>query len=119
MSSVRRTTIVVLLAVLGIALAAAVTWATSRLVSQHIGLTSEPLTAGRRLLPRTTTSPPRTTPTRTSTRTATTTSTSPPAEAPRTSTAPPVESAQPPGETGQGGKQSSEGGDSGGRRADD
>jgi hypothetical protein len=51
MSSSRRTVLVVVLAVLGIALAAAITWATSRLVSQHIGLTSEPLTAGSRLLP--------------------------------------------------------------------
>ncbi|HYM55913.1 MAG TPA: hypothetical protein VES97_11160 [Solirubrobacteraceae bacterium] len=51
MSSVRRTLLVALLAVLGIALAAAITWGTSQLVRQHIGLASEPLTAGQRLLP--------------------------------------------------------------------
>jgi hypothetical protein len=42
---------VVLAAGLGIALAAAITWGTSQLVRQRIGLASEPLNAGRRLLP--------------------------------------------------------------------
>lgn len=51
MSSRRRTVLVVLAAVLGIAFAAAITWGTSQLARQHIGLASEPLTAGRRLLP--------------------------------------------------------------------
>jgi len=51
MSSRRRTALIALLAALGIALAAAVTWGTSQLVSQRIGLSSEPLTAGSRLLP--------------------------------------------------------------------
>ncbi len=51
MSARRRTVLVVVLAVLGIAVAAAITWGTSQLVRQRIGLASEPLTAGRRLLP--------------------------------------------------------------------
>jgi hypothetical protein len=62
MSSGRSTVLVVLVALLGIAVAAGVTWATSRLVSQHIGLTSEPLTAGRRLLPATGTRAPKPSP---------------------------------------------------------
>jgi hypothetical protein len=37
-------------AVLGIVLAAAITFGTSQLVRQHIGLASEPITAGRTLL---------------------------------------------------------------------
>src|SRR5271167_1881834 len=57
MSAFRRTMSVVVLAVLGIAVAAAITWGTSQLVRQHIGLTSEPLTAGRRLLPPVASSP--------------------------------------------------------------
>jgi hypothetical protein len=51
MSASRRTVLVVVVAVVGIALAAAITWGTSQLVRQHIGLASEPLTAGQRLLP--------------------------------------------------------------------
>ncbi len=51
MSGQRRLVVVALLAVLGIALAAAITWGTSQLVRQHIGLSSEPISAGRRLLP--------------------------------------------------------------------
>ncbi|MHB8242963.1 MAG: hypothetical protein ACYDHN_13360 [Solirubrobacteraceae bacterium] len=50
MSTARRTALVALFAVLGIVLAAAVTWGTSQLVRQRIGLASEPLTAGSRLL---------------------------------------------------------------------
>jgi hypothetical protein len=50
-SSTRRTLLVAFIAVLGIALAAVITWGTSQLVRQRIGLASEPLTAGRRLLP--------------------------------------------------------------------
>ena len=57
MSAPRRTVLVVVLAVLGIALAAAITWGTSQLVRQRIGLASEPLTAGRRLLPPVASSP--------------------------------------------------------------
>ena len=49
MSPNRRTALVVLVAVLGIVLAAAITYATSQLVRQHIGLASEPITAGRTL----------------------------------------------------------------------
>jgi hypothetical protein len=51
MTARRRALVVVVVAVLGIALAAAITWGTSQLVRQRIGLASEPLTAGRRLLP--------------------------------------------------------------------
>ena len=50
MSSRRRTALVLLAALLGIAVAAAITYGTSQLVSQHIGLASEPITAGRALL---------------------------------------------------------------------
>jgi hypothetical protein len=50
MSPRRRTTLVALVAVLGIVLAAAITYGTSQLVRQHIGLASEPLTAGQTLL---------------------------------------------------------------------
>jgi uncharacterized membrane protein YgcG len=46
----RRTAFVALVAVLGIVLAAAITYGTSQLVRQHIGLASEPITAGRTLL---------------------------------------------------------------------
>jgi hypothetical protein len=45
----RRTAFVALVAVLGIVLAAAITYGTSQLVRQHIGLASEPITAGRTL----------------------------------------------------------------------
>jgi hypothetical protein len=51
MSARRRTVLLVVVAVLGIALAAGITWGTSQLVRQRIGLAFEPLTAGRRLLP--------------------------------------------------------------------
>lgn len=47
----KRTTLWVLLAVLGLVLAAGVTAAASRLSSQHVGLSSEPLSAGQRLAP--------------------------------------------------------------------
>jgi hypothetical protein len=50
MSAGRRTALIILVSVFGIALAAAITWGTSQLVRQHIGLASEPLTVGRRLL---------------------------------------------------------------------
>ena len=40
-----------LAAACGIFMAAGISWATSRLTSQHIGLSSEPLGAGRRLAP--------------------------------------------------------------------
>lgn len=39
-------------ALVGIVLTAAITWAASQLTSQHIGLSSEPLSAGRQLAPR-------------------------------------------------------------------
>jgi hypothetical protein len=71
MSTLRRRLLVVCVAVLGIAVAAAVTWGTSQLVRQRIGLASEPLNAGLRLLPpaaatrTTTTSSPRSSSTRT------------------------------------------------------
>jgi len=50
MNSANKTAVVALIALLGIVLAAGITWGTSQLVSQRIGLASEPLTAGRRLL---------------------------------------------------------------------
>jgi hypothetical protein len=51
MSRFRGPALVLLAALAGIAVAAAVTWGTSQLVRQHIGLASEPLTAGSSLLP--------------------------------------------------------------------
>lgn len=69
---------VVVIALLGLVLAAAITYAASTLVSQPIGLTSEPATLGKGLAPNasgstppprtvtvTTTTPPTTTPTTT------------------------------------------------------
>lgn len=47
----RRAVAWTLAAVLGLALAAGVSWATSRLTSVRIGLASEPITAGSRLAP--------------------------------------------------------------------
>ncbi len=67
MNSVRRGLLLALVAALGIALAAAITWGTSQLVRQRIGLASEPLTAGSRLLAPTTSSSTRTPQARTST----------------------------------------------------
>lgn len=51
MSANRKTAVVIVMALLGIVVAAGVTWGTSQLVRQRIGLASEPLTAGQRLLP--------------------------------------------------------------------
>ena len=51
MNRARRDTTVAFAAIVGIALAATITWGTSQLVSQRIGLASQPLTAGRGLLP--------------------------------------------------------------------
>jgi hypothetical protein len=51
MSGPRRVTLTAIAAILGIAVAAAITWGTSQLVRQHIGLGSEPQSAGLRLLP--------------------------------------------------------------------
>lgn len=51
MSANRKTAVVIVIALLGIVVAAGVTWGTSQLVRQRIGLASEPLTAGQRLLP--------------------------------------------------------------------
>jgi hypothetical protein len=70
---VRRSSVIgwVALAILGLAVAAAVSIAASQLSSQRIGLASEPLTAGNRLAPRTGTIriQPATTPTQTHTQT--------------------------------------------------
>lgn len=52
MSVTRRGVAVCLLALAGIALAAGITYGTSRLVRQRIGLSSEPITAGATLTPR-------------------------------------------------------------------
>jgi hypothetical protein len=51
LSANRKTAVVIVIALLGIVVAAGVTWGTSQLVRQRIGLASEPLTAGQRLLP--------------------------------------------------------------------
>lgn len=51
MSLRSRRVLLTVAAVMGIGLAVAVTWATSQIVSQRIGLSSEPVTAGLRLLP--------------------------------------------------------------------
>ncbi len=82
-------------ALLGIAVAAGITWATSQLTSQHIGLSSEPIAAGSRLAP-----PVASTPARTRSQAsrrpgaATVTSSAPPASVSTpTSSAPPVSSA--------------------------
>jgi hypothetical protein len=50
-SANRKTAVVIVMALVGIVVAAGVTWGTSQLVRQRIGLASEPLTAGQRLLP--------------------------------------------------------------------
>ena len=47
----RQAALWALAALLGIALTAGITWATSQLTSQHIGLSSEPISAGSRLAP--------------------------------------------------------------------
>lgn len=47
----RKSLIWVLAALLGIVLTAAITWASSQLTSQRIGLSSEPISAGVRLAP--------------------------------------------------------------------
>jgi hypothetical protein len=135
MSAPRRTVLVLVLAVLGIAVAAAITWGTSQLVRQRIGLASEPLTAGRRLLPPVASSPAHVAPssarpapttstpkTRTQSSPRTTTATpSPPvaSPAPRSSTPPSTTPTEAPVESrpvvrGSG----SEGGDSSSRRDD-
>ncbi len=94
----RRTVLWMLAAIAGIVLTAAVTWATSQLTSQHIGLSSEPLSAGHGLAPavveqstpRHSRGTAKTTPTltrpATTTRSERTTGTSP--EAPRVTTSP-------------------------------
>jgi cytoskeletal protein RodZ len=48
----RQAALWALAALLGIALTAAIAWTTSQLTSQHIGLSSEPISAGTRLAPR-------------------------------------------------------------------
>jgi len=51
-SDMRRQTVLwILLAVLGLVVAAGVTAAAGRLSTQHVGLSSEPLSAGERLAP--------------------------------------------------------------------
>ena len=47
----KRTALWILLALLGLVVAAGVTAAASRLSTQHVGLSSEPLSAGERLAP--------------------------------------------------------------------
>ena len=88
----RRSLVWVLAALLGIALTAGITWASSQLTSQRIGLSAEPISAGVRLAPpvNTTTRRVVTLPSRTSTTTTTLTVTAatptqaPPQAAPQT-----------------------------------
>ncbi|HLM85768.1 MAG TPA: hypothetical protein VK272_06235 [Solirubrobacteraceae bacterium] len=47
----RQIALWMLAALLGLVLAAGITWATSQLANQHIGISSEPISAGRRLAP--------------------------------------------------------------------
>jgi hypothetical protein len=47
----RQTALWALAALLGLVLTAGITWATSQLTSQHIGLSSEPISGGRSLAP--------------------------------------------------------------------
>jgi hypothetical protein len=71
---IRRAALWVLAALAGLALAAGVTYSAGRLSTQRIGLSSEPLSAGDELAPRTTATPRRAltaAPTRTRTRTPT------------------------------------------------
>jgi hypothetical protein len=119
MRALRRTAPLLLVALLGIVFAAAITLGTSQLVRQHIGLSSEPLTAGRRLLPPVTARPvQRATPSPSSTATPTTPS-KPVAPAPEGGPSPqappatPLE-AVPPAVTRSGG----DGGDAGSHRDD-
>lgn len=83
----RNVLVTLVLALLGLVLAAGITLAASRLSSQRIGLSSEPRSAGDELAPTGTTALPttRTTTTRTVTRTVTA---APPAPAPAPAPAP-------------------------------
>lgn len=67
---------IVVVALLGLVLAAAITYTASTLVSQPIGLTSEPATLGEGLAPSATTTPARTITVTTTTQTSTSPSTS-------------------------------------------
>ena len=51
----RKTLLWTLGALIGIVVTAGITWGTSKLTSQHIGLSSQPLSAGRSLAPPSTT----------------------------------------------------------------
>ncbi|HXD54981.1 MAG TPA: hypothetical protein VN618_09545 [Solirubrobacteraceae bacterium] len=127
----RQTALWALAALLGLMLAAGVSWATSTLTSQHIGLSSEAETAGRRLAPpEATRSSPATTSTQqpAGTRppsTSTPTATTPIVTAPESETAPapPAGEATAPRTTGQGtaqgGDDSSGHGAGGGQGRDD
>ena len=118
----RHTALWALAALLGLMLAAGISWATSTLTSQHIGLSSEAETAGRRLAPpeatrstpatTTTKKPARTQPPSTSTRPATTPITTAPAEA-ETAPAAPAGEATATQTTRQGGAQGGEDGSAG------
>ena len=109
----RRSLVWVLAALLGIALTAGVTWASSQLTSQRIGLSAEPISAGVRLAPPVnTTSTQRvvTQPSRTTTTTTTLTVTTPaPAPAPPEGVPQKTTPSTRPGEDGTQGR-----GDSGG-----
>ncbi|MFZ1155094.1 MAG: hypothetical protein WAN93_09340 [Solirubrobacteraceae bacterium] len=97
----RQSVLWALAALLGIVLTAGITRATSQLTSQHIGISSEPISAGRRLAPPVAAQPAGTRPdatrgTITPTSTQTVTITVPPSSAPSpTTSAPPVSAAPP------------------------
>jgi hypothetical protein len=98
----RRIAAWTLAAVAGLVLAVAISYAASTLSSQHVGLSSEPLTAGDRLVPRETRTPtarPTAAPTARPTGTATPAG-SPPAP---TATAPPATPPAPPAGDDSGG----------------
>ena len=94
----RQAALWALAALLGIALTAGITWATGQLTSQHIGLSSEPISAGSRLAPAVATKP---TNTRSETGGRTTTTvrrSAPPASGPTTTgSAPPASTPSPEG----------------------
>ncbi len=94
---VPRITGAVLLALLGVALAAGITYAASTVVSTPIGLSSESTDVGQSLAPRTTPAPTFTTPpAKTTTTTVTTTTTAPPVTTPPPVTTTPPAATTPP-----------------------
>jgi hypothetical protein len=124
MSRMRNTALLVLAALAGIAVAAAITWGTSQLVRQHIGLSSEPLTAGSSLVPPAVRRPAAPAPPSSASATPERTAAAPPAPAPATPAPAPSEAgaresapATPPAASGTRGRRA-EGGDASEHRDD-